>query len=526
MDSLSRWLSLLASSLGGKLHFLDTDSPNCKKMMGKKKLDVTLVPVDVCRSCDAVKGCRESFSVLVRFVDRLCLFNFQESISNEQKCILLDLLSLTVRMVDIYNRNRGQQKHFEFYQKVLFFLASRFFSGFYLKYGGDDLSLISGDYPLSFYEDLEQKRRKLETDEGSLESEKQTFWFKSFPEKGNDGGILYWQPKEISSLQFSQNRSVIMTVPLIGKNPAFLEALNLIKKTASSENTILLYGESGTGKELFARAIHLLSPRRDQPFIAINCAAIPENLLESELFGYEEGSFTGAKKGGKPGKFELADGGTLFLDEIGDMPLALQAKLLRVLQDKKLERVGGTKPIPVNIRFIAATHRNLEELVQRNLFRQDLYFRLNVIPIKLPALRDRKEDIEPLLNYFIKKHTILQNKPFKIFAPDVIDFFKSYSWPGNIRELENVVAYAVSVCSEDIIELKDLQPYLKKDYVSNAGGERSGHDFHRKPVPGREELIILLKQYGQTTAAKKEIARHLGISLATLYRWLQRHHIK
>lgn len=195
------------------------------------------------------------------------------------------------------------------------------------------------------------------------------------------------------------------------------EKLEQLKKKgkafALGDSTILIQGETGTGKELFAQALHAASPRKDKPFMPVNCAAIPENLLESELFGYEEGSFTGAVKGGKPGRFEIASGGTVFLDEIGDMPMFLQAKLLRVLQEKKIERVGGTRQIPVDVRIIAATHKDLRRLVTDNKFRDDLYYRLNVLPLYIPPLRERKEDIYVLLEYFLKKHTVLAGKPSK-----------------------------------------------------------------------------------------------------------------
>lgn len=527
MELLFKWLSLLADCLNGKVYLLEGDEPCYKKISGRRDLDVILISRFMCDKCGNIARCGDSSSFAIRLVGKAAVFNFRQGISEEKRDVLLELLALTAALVKEYCSNREQEKRLEFLESILFFLASRFFNGFYLKDKSGAFSLLTGEFPLSYYEDLEFKRRKLDMEEGAIESGQQTFWFKIFASKeGEAKGILYWQPKEASSVHNNPNSALSLPVPLIGKSPSFVEALNLLKKTASSENTILLYGESGTGKELFAKAIHFLSPRRDRPFIAINCAAIPENLLESELFGYEEGSFTGAKKGGKPGKFELANGGTLFLDEIGDMPLALQAKLLRVLQDKRVERIGGTRPIPVDIRFIAATHRNLEELVQRELFRQDLYFRLNVIPIKLPALRERREDIELLLNYYLRKHSVLHDRPFKVFAPEVIEFFKNYSWPGNIRELENVVAYAVSVCSEDVIELKDLQPYLK-EYASDTRSEPSARGRReRRQIPGKEELLMLIEQFGRDTAAKREIARHLGISLATLYRWLQRYHIK
>jgi transcriptional regulator with PAS, ATPase and Fis domain len=248
---------------------------------------------------------------------------------------------------------------------------------------------------------------------------------------------------------------------LIGKSAAFQNAKLLAERISGSQSAVLLLGESGTGKELFAHAIHDNSTRASFPFVPINCASIPEHLLESELFGYEDGSFTGAKKGGKKGQFQLANYGTIFLDEIGDMPLAMQGKLLRVLQEKEIQRVGGDKSIPIDVRVIAATHRDLEKMVEEGKFRKDLYYRLNVIKIEIPPLKSRVEDIEPIAVNLLQK---LEKKFFRqglTLSDEVIDRLQQHSWPGNIRELENVLERAINILDGKMIELAHLPLYLR-----------------------------------------------------------------
>ncbi|MEW6715858.1 MAG: sigma-54 dependent transcriptional regulator, partial [Nitrospirota bacterium] len=243
---------------------------------------------------------------------------------------------------------------------------------------------------------------------------------------------------------------------IIGKSPKMLSVAENIRKVAPTKSTVLLLGESGTGKELFARAIHELSPRKEDPFVTINCAAIPRELLESELFGYEKGAFTGAVER-KLGKFELANNGTIFLDEIGEMDIVLQSKVLRALQEGEIERVGGTKPIKVDIRIIAASNKNLEASVAEKTFREDLYYRLSVFPLTIPPLRERREDIPALVEHFIAKYSLEMNIPQKSISHDAIDLLKSYSWKGNVRELENVIERALILCDGDTITEKELR---------------------------------------------------------------------
>ncbi len=242
---------------------------------------------------------------------------------------------------------------------------------------------------------------------------------------------------------------------LIGKTPKMLEINKIIKKIASAKATVLITGESGTGKELIASAVHNNGNRKVNPFVAINCAALPENLLESELFGHEKGAFTGADSN-KKGKFEIANEGTFFLDEIGDMSRELQAKLLRVLQESEIDRVGGSHPIKIDVRIIAATNQNLEGLIETGDFREDLYYRLNVVPIHLPSLRERKEDIPDLVNHFIEKYNKELNRQFRGASKEALGVMKEYHWKGNVRELENVIERAIVLGEEPEILLSDL----------------------------------------------------------------------
>ena len=310
---------------------------------------------------------------------------------------------------------------------------------------------------------------------------------------------------------------------IVGCDPSIMKVKEQARKCADTSSNVMLYGESGTGKELFARAIHNCSIRKDNPFVAINCAAIPEGLLESELFGYEEGAFTGARNSGKPGKFELASGGTVFLDEIGDMPVHLQAKLLRVLQERYIERVGGNGAIPVDIRIISATHKNLEELVDSRQFRGDLYYRLNVIPLYIPPIRERKKDIELLMDYLLKKYNKILLKNKKGFTEEVVDLFKKYTWKGNIREMENAIEYAINMETSDMITMNSIPPKIKKIIGLSKPIES---DFKSLEQIEKEEIEKVLKYYGDDSLAIKKCSEILGISIATLYRKIKKYNIE
>ncbi|MCQ4636411.1 sigma 54-interacting transcriptional regulator [Anaerovorax odorimutans] len=288
-------------------------------------------------------------------------------------------------------------------------------------------------------------------------------------------------------------------------------------QVAESNSTVLITGESGTGKELFARAIHAQSSRRENVFIAINCAAIPDALLESELFGYEKGAFTGADKNGRPGKFELANHGTLFLDEIGDMPLHMQVKLLRALQSRVIERIGGSTPLEIDVRIVAATNKNLEEMIERNEFREDLYFRLNVIPLHIPPLRDRPEDIEPMLRNSLNRFNRIIGKQITGFDEEAVEALKGYHWPGNVRELENAVEYAVNMEQGHKIQLSNLP-----DRIRSKKNERliEPKATLKEQTERAQRLIIMecLKTTGMSREGKQRAAAVLGISESSLYR--------
>jgi sigma-54 specific flagellar transcriptional regulator A len=248
-------------------------------------------------------------------------------------------------------------------------------------------------------------------------------------------------------------------IKIIGKSQAIQKILNLVEKVAKSDSTVLITGESGTGKELIAKLIHQQSPRAIKPFIPVNCAAIPSELLESELFGHEKGAFTGAVYS-KPGRFELADGGTIFLDEIGDMPINLQVKILRVIQEKTLEKIGSTKPINVNVRIISATNKNLEDEVKVGKFREDLFWRLNVVPLIIPPLRERKEDIPILCNYFIDKFSTKFGYRLNL-ETEVLELFLKYDWCGNVRELENLIERLYVFCDNGIVTIDDIPEKIR-----------------------------------------------------------------
>jgi two-component system response regulator HydG len=302
---------------------------------------------------------------------------------------------------------------------------------------------------------------------------------------------------------------------LIGRGSALLKVLHLVSQVAPMKSTVLLSGESGVGKELVAEAIHFQSPRRPNPLVKLNCGALPEGLIESELFGHEKGSFTGATQQRK-GRFELADGGTIFLDEISEIPPATQVKLLRVLQEGEFERVGGSQTLKVDVRVIAATNVDLEAAVADGRFRKDLFYRLNVIHIPIPPLRERKEDISLLALHFLDKFCLENNRPAMGFNQEAMAALKNYDWPGNIRELQNVVERAVALCEGNMVELKDLPDEIRRHSPED--------DKIVLPVGSSLEEIehLAIIQTLKKTGGDKELtARLLGIGLATLYRRLK-----
>lgn len=312
---------------------------------------------------------------------------------------------------------------------------------------------------------------------------------------------------------------------IIGDSPNFLAVKELSNSIASSDSTVLIRGESGTGKELFSRAIHNHSGKKNAPFIAINCASLPDNLLESELFGYDGGAFTGAKKEGQIGKFELAKGGTLFLDEIGDLPLHLQPKILRALQEKSFRRLGGKEVISLDFRLITATNKDLETMISNNVFREDLYYRLNVIPINIPPLRKRIEDIELLNKHLLRRHCNRLEVAIKYFSKKAEETLKRYDWPGNVRELENVIEYLVNIVKEVKIEYDDLPDNIKDNSLKEL--EYQGNASLKELMENYEKELIVssLKKYGDSKSSKERISKILQIDLSTLYRKINKYNL-
>lgn len=308
---------------------------------------------------------------------------------------------------------------------------------------------------------------------------------------------------------------------IVGQSKAVLLLKEVIIAAAKTKSTVMILGETGTGKELAAHAIHRLSSRRHNAFVRVNCAAIPDSLLESELFGYEPGAFTGAIKGGQVGKFEAADGGTIFLDEIGDMPLSLQSKILRVLQEKEIEKIGGRAPISVDVRIIAATHHNLRGLVQSQKFREDLYYRLHVIPIHMPPLREHREDIPLLVDFFLTKQAAILD----IEKPDIDrDFMAAlieYDWPGNVRELANIVEFTISM-SHGTIRKDLLPPSMLPEPFSYSFNEEAAALRSYAEEAEKEAIIKALEIYGGN---KIKVCESLGISRSSLYNKLKKYEI-
>ncbi len=334
--------------------------------------------------------------------------------------------------------------------------------------------------------------------------------------------LTFREAKDIHNLvnRFTGAKAIYNFEDILGESEEIKEAIRLAKLVSDTEATILLTGESGTGKELFAQSIHNTSQRRSNPFVFINCGAIPRDLVASELFGYVEGAFTGARKGGQPGKFELADGGTLFLDEIGDMPLDTQANLLRVLETKEVVRVGGHDVIPVDVRVIAATHKDLAKEVERGNFRQDLYFRLNVMPIHTPALRERKSDVPILIDFFYNQF----RKGANVAGVDITQSFynamTSYSWPGNVRELQNVMQLISSLVNDgSVLTARHLPEYMKNNVRDDIPVAEKGYEV--KPLAKVEQEAIqaaIAAHDGNLVKA----AKALGIGRTTLYRKIEK----
>jgi len=354
---------------------------------------------------------------------------------------------------------------------------------------------------------------------------------KTFYGKDNiDGVVLSFRDiSEAQKLVYKINTRALKYTfeDIMGESDAIKRAKSQALLTARGNSTVLITGESGTGKEMFAKAIHYASSRAKEAFVTVNCGAIPENLLESELFGYEKGAFTGASDKGKIGKFELATGGTIFLDEIGDMPLHLQVKILHVLQNMRYERVGGNKTIIIDVRVIAATNKDLEKMMKDGSFREDLYYRLSVIPMNIPPLRERKDDIKLLMYYFLEKYNIFMNRKITGFEKNAELAYLNYDWPGNVRELENAIEYGTNIAFGDTIGIDAVPKRLiENDMEAIKIEEMELPLVEQIKFYEREIITRKLGKHGNKTNSKDLVAKELGVSRATLYRKLTELDIK
>ncbi|QZY54822.1 sigma-54-dependent Fis family transcriptional regulator [Crassaminicella profunda] len=311
---------------------------------------------------------------------------------------------------------------------------------------------------------------------------------------------------------------------ILGESSKLVNLKRRVLQIAKASSTVLITGESGTGKEMFARAIHNESNRKEEAFVPINCGAIPDTLLESELFGYVKGAFTGANTNGKIGKFEFANKGTIFLDEIGDMPIYMQVKLLRVLQEKEIMKIGSNKAIEIDVRVIAATNKNIEEMIKDGSFREDLYYRLNVIPIEIPPLRERIEDIKVITYYFANKYAKLFQKKFIGIDRSVWTFMLSYSWPGNVRELENAIEFMINMMDASGIIIPEILP-RKLTTIDEGDQKQNKAEIFDLDQIEKDTIKRALKMYGSTTECKQIVAQKLGIGIATLYRKISKYNL-
>jgi transcriptional regulator with PAS, ATPase and Fis domain len=358
---------------------------------------------------------------------------------------------------------------------------------------------------------------------------------------GAFGKLMFWTPKKLKELynridtlekhldyykeELSQRCGVRYSFDtIVGKSDPIKRTIELARQAAEVDSPVVITGESGTGKELFAHAIHQASRRRDGNFIKVNCASIPAELFEAELFGYEEGSFTGARKAGKPGKFELADKGTILLDEIGEMPHSMQVKLMRVLQEKEIDRVGSSRPRQVDFRLICATNRDLEKMISSGGFRLDLYYRINVINIELPSLRELKDDVPLIFAHFLQRLSLNSDRSIPDVSPEAVELLKNYSWPGNVRELRNIAERAMILSGGDVIEPEDL-PLALRVSSTRSQGQTDEPMSSLKDLLEETERHAIVETLRKTGNNRARTAQILGIHRTGLYQKMRKYRI-
>lgn len=525
----------VGKSMSGESHIY-------KKVLKTGKTIIVLNPKkdELCQSCSSVNTCNELLEIsapiifnseTIGVIGLICFDEIQKNNFLAKKDSYIKFLEQTADFISSRIYQESEKIMIENNNKVLLNVVDRIPNSIIITNDSNKIELINDMGTSLFGESSPEKTIKISNLNDILDKKEFSLEYNGikhdvvgdiidFPTNMGRFRTLYvFQEAEkfrIYLQQFNNN----FAKDFIFTSPEMQNVYLKIQKVAKTTTTVLISGESGTGKEVAARAIHMNSNRADGPFIPVNCGAIPESLIESEFFGYVKGAFTGANPKGKIGFFEQADKGTIFLDEIGDMPLSLQVKILRVLQEKTISPIGSDKTKEIDIRIIAATNKNLEELVRENKFREDLYYRLNVFPIDIPALRNRPKDIEELTKYFVGKYSQLFNTPIKVLSPEVMNTFLSYNWPGNIRELKNVIEYIINVVDEkdNVISVKHLPPKFVKSIDKK--------EIKTLAQMEKEAIEDLLKIFGKTSKGKLKTAETLDISLATLYRKLKQYNLE
>lgn len=494
----------------------------------------------ICKTCPSKDSCSEKLEIStpilykespIGVIGLICFSEDQKNQFMKKKDSYIKFLSQMASFISskIYESNKS--KEIAYNNKILDSIINRIPDSIILTNNDDQIELINKSAEHFF--NLGDKNSKIKVKNITPLFNKKEFNLISkneeqlvvgdiikFPTDFGKSKTLYIFQESDKFMDYINNLNNNLSSNFIFSSYKMSEVYSKVSKIKKTDTTTLLTGESGVGKEIIAKLIHSSSNRANEPFIPVNCGAISESLIESEFFGYVKGAFTGANPKGKIGFFEQANNGTLFLDEIGDMPLNLQVKLLRVLQEKVISPVGSNRSKEINVRIIAATNRNLENLVKTHEFREDLYYRLNVFPIFIPPLRERPKDIKDLTLFFIKKYCRTTNIPEKSVSQEVMNIFLKYSWPGNIRELKNTIEYSLTILNpfDETIEIKDLPPKLTKSIES----------FSSKTLAELEKnaILNLLIKHGNAPKSKEEIAAILGIGVATLYRKIKLYNLK